>query len=112
MHRNCNPCPTPLSSYTKTFKLRSLQLLTTTTYTFPKDLVEWGTTFRKYKTVAEHDHEPNKNNSTHFHSRARGQTLQPFPTLTLINNNKTNNMKNRKFENAVVVYKLSTTFVK
>ena len=53
MHRNCNPCPTPLSSYTKTFKLRSLQLLTTTTYTFPKDLVEWGTTFRKYKTAAE-----------------------------------------------------------
>ena len=52
----------------------------------PKGFGWRETTFRKYKTVAEHDdHEqPNTNNSTHFHSRAQGQTLQPFPTLTLI----------------------------
>ena len=54
----------------------------------PKGFGWRGTTFRKYKTVTEHDddHEQfNKNNSTRFHSRAQGITLQPFPTLTLIN---------------------------
>ena len=45
-----------------------------------------GTTFRKYRAVAEHnDHEqPNNNNSTRFHTHVQGITLQPFPTLTLI----------------------------
>ena len=54
----------------------------------PKGFGWRGTAFRKYKTVTEHDdHEQfNKNNSTRFHSRAQGITLQPFPTLTLILN--------------------------
>ena len=80
----------------------------------PKGFGWRGTTFRKYKTVTEHDdddHEqPNNNNSTRFHSRAQGITLQPFPTLTLIKQTqpheayKSNPKLKKSIRNLHVVY--------
>ena len=58
----------------------------------PKGFGWRGTTFRKYKTVAEHDdddHEqPNKNNSTRFHSGAQGIYFNNITTVPIPRSDK------------------------